>query len=71
MFYLKNIFLPIPARLINPMPSRRMVTGSGFGSSEPKEATVSEKARGAISRINKKIHKRKTKRFIVHLINYK
>ena len=71
MFYLKNFFLPMPARLINTMPSRSMVNGSGLGWGEPKEATLSEKARGATSRINKKIHKRKIKRFIVHLINYK
>ena len=61
----------MPARPINPMPSSSMVAGSGLGWGEPKEATVSEKARGATSRINKKINKRKIKRFTMHLINYK
>ena len=68
---LKNFFLPMLANPINTMPIRSMAIGSGLGRGKPKEATVIEKPRGAISRINKKINKRKLKRFKMHLINNK
>ncbi len=61
----------MPANPINTMPISSMAIGSGLGRGKPKEATVNEKPRGAINRINKKIKKRKLKRFIMHLINNK
>ncbi len=61
----------MPANPINTMPIRSMARGSRLGRGKPKEATVIEKPRGAISRINKKINKIKLKRFIMHLIHNK
>ena len=59
----------MPANPINTMPISSMAIGSGLGRGKPKEATVNEKPRGAINRINKRIKERKLKRFIMHLIN--
>jgi len=53
LYFLKNFFLPSPARPIKPVPSRSMVAGSGTGVTLP-----------TIPKTNKMEHKN-TKNFFI------